>query len=117
MVAEQTTQRRDGALAALACELYRRHAGCWPASLSDLSPAYLPTVPVDRFDGQPLRYRLIDGQPVIYSIGADCEDDGGRAPEGDQARRRVREWHYVPFRETPADDVPDGDWILWPPGE
>ncbi len=117
MLAEQATQRRDGALAALACELYRRHNGRWPDTLAELSPHYLPSPPVDRFDGKPLRYRLTDGQPVIYSIGADCDDDGGRPPEGELARQRVREWHYVPFRETPADDLPDGDWILWPPGE
>lgn len=116
MLAERATQERDAALVVLACELYRRHNSDWPASLGDLTPRYLPAVPVDRFDGQPLRYRLVDGQPVIYSIGADCDDDGGRVPDTEGGRWRVREWHYVPYREEPLNDdqIPDGDWVLWP---
>jgi len=90
LLAELATQERDATLVALACELYRRRTGQWPASLADLSPRYLPSVPVDRFDGQPLRYQLTDGHPVLYSIGMDLDDDGGRAPEGDDRKRANR---------------------------
>lgn len=117
--AELGTQQRDAALVVLACELYRRHNGNWPASLADLSPRYLPTVPADRFDGQPLRYRLVDGQPVIYSIGVDGDDDGGRAPDSESGRRWVRQWQPPSVVETlkaqGSPEVPDGDWVLWPP--
>lgn len=64
----------DTALAAL---LYRRKTGTPPVQLQDLVPDYMPTVPLDPFDGGPLRYRA-DGQRfVVYSIGPDGADDGG----------------------------------------
>src|SRR5262245_52643943 len=45
---------------ALAAERYRRKYGDWPPSLTDLVPHYLPAVPLDPFDGKPLRYRQTD---------------------------------------------------------
>jgi hypothetical protein len=43
-------------------------------------PDLLPAVPPDRYDGKPLRYQLVDGKPLVYSIGSDRDDDAGRAP-------------------------------------
>ncbi len=40
--------------------------------------AGLPRVPIDPYSGKPLRMAIIDGEPVIYSIGKDGGDDGGR---------------------------------------
>ena len=115
---EVATLRRDAALAAIACELYRRDAGDWPESLSEVTPRYLPAVPVDRFDGEPLRYRLVDGAPLIYSVGADCNDDGGKIPDGDNARGWVARWRAPPERDALVADgspeIPDADWVLWP---
>jgi hypothetical protein len=62
---------------ALAAERYRRDRGHWPASVEELAPAYLSSVPVDPYDLKPLRYRLIDGGAVVYSVGEDRADDGG----------------------------------------
>lgn len=76
-VAEQVMQERDAALVAIALELYRRRHGRWPERLEQLVPDLLPSVPPDRFDGQPLRYKVTDGLPVVYSVGADRVDDGG----------------------------------------
>jgi hypothetical protein len=122
VITELATQERDATLAALACELYRRRTGNWPPSLADLSPRYLPAVPVDRFDGQPLRYRLINGHPVIYSIGMDLDDDGGRLPEGkdrERANRKAREWFppksIAAMKASDSPELVDGDWVLWPP--
>ena len=36
------------------------------------------SVPIDPFCDQPLRMAVIQGVPVIYSIGADGKDDGAR---------------------------------------
>ncbi|MFQ5806130.1 MAG: hypothetical protein ACE5I3_06755 [Phycisphaerae bacterium] len=120
-IAELATQRRDAVLAALACELYRRRNGDWPRSLADLSPRYLPTPPIDRFDGQPLRYRLIDGHPLIYSIGMDLDDDGGRVPEDRIDKRRIGDWLppsvVKAMKTSGSPELPDGDWVLWPPLE
>src|SRR5262249_30704375 len=51
------------AIAALAVERYRQaNNGRWPDSLAALGPKFLAKVPLDPYDGQPLRYRrLPDG--------------------------------------------------------
>ncbi|MBL8797104.1 MAG: hypothetical protein JNM56_24600 [Planctomycetia bacterium] len=63
---------------ALAAERYRLATGAWPASLADLVPKYLPAVPVDLYDGKPLRYARDDEGVVIWSVGPDGHDDGGK---------------------------------------
>lgn len=64
-------------VAAIACERYRLKHGRWPASLAALAPEFLSAVPLDPFDGQPLRLKRLPDGIVIYSIGADRTDDGG----------------------------------------
>jgi ABC-type transport system involved in multi-copper enzyme maturation permease subunit len=61
----------------LALERYRRQHGRWPDTLTELVPAYLEQIPVDPFDGQPLRWSRKQGHIVIYSIGPDGVDNGG----------------------------------------
>jgi hypothetical protein len=46
-----------------------------PESLSELVPKYLPKVPIDPFDGKPLRYSKEKG--IIYCVGKDLKDSGG----------------------------------------
>ena len=108
---ELVTQERDAVCVAIALELYRRRHGSWPTSLNELVPELLPEIPPDRFDGRPLRYRLIDDNPVVYSVGADRDDDGAMLPRGGFAR-------FAPENATFVNDDGtarvDGDWILWP---
>ena len=55
------------------------HAGEWPPSLeSAAKEAGLPSVPVDPYDGRPIRFAVVQGQPTVYAIGQDGRDDGGR---------------------------------------
>lgn len=61
----------------IACERYRLAHGRLPTGLDDLVPASLPVVPLDPFDGQPLRYRASETEALLYSIGPDQLDDGG----------------------------------------
>lgn len=64
--------------AALAVERYRlANRGALPPTLAALVPAQLAAVPLDPFDEQPLRYKRLPKGFVIYSIGADLQDDGG----------------------------------------
>ena len=66
-------------LTALAEERWRlAHDGQVSESLADLVPTFLPAIPVDPFDGQPLRYKKLAKGYVIYSIGEDLTDDGGK---------------------------------------
>lgn len=74
---------------ALAVQRYRLVAGELPDTLTDLVPAYLDSIPGDPFDGNELRYRKLDPGFVVYSVGKDRIDDGGRErqPTGQEARR------------------------------
>ncbi len=67
------------ALASLAVERFRMaHGGTLPASLADLVPRYLAAVPSDPYDGKPLRFKPMTKGFVVYSLGEDGDDDGGR---------------------------------------
>src|SRR5207244_4237215 len=71
-------------LTALAVERYRREQGHWPASLTALVPGRIAEVPLDPYDGQPLRYRRLADGVVIYSLGPDRTDDGGKLDRKNQ---------------------------------
>ncbi|MEM1165429.1 MAG: hypothetical protein AAGI30_03975 [Planctomycetota bacterium] len=111
-------QEQRGILVAIAlCQHFAEH-GAWPASLDELVPHLLPSVPRDIFDGQPVRYRLTDAGPVLYSIGADHDDDGGTWPavretNSWRSHGKVDNWTATPNRSPSAD----GDWILFRLGE
>jgi len=62
----------------LAIERYRLAAGKLPDELAELVPAYLDAVPMDPFDGNELRYKKLGVGFVVYSIGEDLIDDGGK---------------------------------------
>lgn len=122
-VAERTTLQRDAAETAIALVLWHRRHGSWPERLDQLVPELLPALPLDRYDGQPLRYVVRDGRPVLYSIGDDRRDDGGR-PTRPPKNAMGRFGPVAPgFEINPPSMDPDsssvsdfdGDWILWPP--
>jgi hypothetical protein len=89
------------ATAALAAERYRLATGHWPKGLDSLVPKYLPAVPLDPFDGQPLRLKQLPEGLVVYSIGPDKRGDGDsidRDAPGAQGRiARFQLWN-VEFR-------------------
>jgi hypothetical protein len=64
-------------IAALAAERYRREKGMWPEKIDKLCPKYLVNVPLDPFDGEPLRYRRLEDGLVIYAVGNDEIDNDG----------------------------------------
>lgn len=74
------------ARAGLAVERYRLAAGKFPDTLGDLIPTYLDAVPKDPFDGEDLRYKKLETGFVVYSIGEDGSDDGGK----EKPRKRTK---------------------------
>jgi hypothetical protein len=72
-------------MADLAIRLYRGKQGRLPEALSDLVPDYLPSVPIDPYSGQPLVYRPQGESFLLYSVGQDRRDDGGRLPTADES--------------------------------
>ncbi len=110
--------RRDGLLVAISLELYKRNHRDYPPSLADLVPHYLPQVPLDRFNGKPLGYLVRSGKPVIYGVGSDMNDDGGkplqRNSEGrltvEGGAQSIARWNLG----VPHENAVDADWILFP---
>ena len=87
--------RTRAAIVAIALERWRlAHAGQLPASLFELVPDYLPAVPADPYDDQPLRYRKLPRGYVVYSIGPDFTDDGGKEQS---AERKEGEPYDITF--------------------
>jgi hypothetical protein len=71
-----TTSRLAITVAGL--ERHRLATGSYPKALGDLVPKWLPAVPLDPMDGQPLRYRLnADGSFMVYGVGPNHTDDNG----------------------------------------
>jgi hypothetical protein len=116
-VAEFRRGMRDGALIGIALEVYRREHDGWPQSLDQLSPRWLPAVPVDRITGGPLRYKIVDGRPLVYSVGVDLDDDAGRIAPGRTDAPPVPEPRFAgpAYWRPGGTDRPehDGDWVLW----
>jgi hypothetical protein len=69
--------------------------GKYPASLHELAPKYLASVPTDPFrPGHALGYSFTADTPVVYSVGPDQLDEGGRSfarnpSSPEQARQSV----------------------------
>ncbi|HNQ72044.1 MAG TPA: hypothetical protein PKN95_00375 [Verrucomicrobiota bacterium] len=59
-------------ITAIALKRYSLRHGNYPAKLDALVPEFLPAVPVDYMDGNPIKYRLNgDGSFTLYSVGED----------------------------------------------
>jgi len=85
-------------LARIACALerYRLANGQFPETLEALGPKYLEKLPHDLISGQPLKYRRTDnGQFVLYSVGWNETDDGGK----------------VEVTKSGGTDINKGDWV------
>jgi hypothetical protein len=63
---------------ATAVERFRLTHGRLPENLNELTPQFLSAVPIDPFDGAPLRYHHLAKGYVVYSVGRDGHDNGGR---------------------------------------
>jgi hypothetical protein len=92
------------ALVAIAAERFRLKYGRWPERLDELAPL-LKRMPVDPYDGKPLRFKLQPDGLIVYSVSWDRQDAGGVLkrdnPAGDGADSGFQLWD-VPARRQPA---------------
>ncbi|MFT3685904.1 MAG: hypothetical protein QM783_13450 [Phycisphaerales bacterium] len=107
---DETRVLRDGVVAGLAAELYTRRNGHSPTAWSDLVPTLLPAAPIDPWSGKELGFKAgagAGGRPLIYSVGADLVDDGGKLGlDGDPAR--------VQLAVKAGTARPTWDLVVWP---
>ena len=73
----------------LALRAYQLTHGNLPPDLNALVPEFLDAVPIDDFDGQPLRYSA--ERKIVYSVGRNLKDDGGddRISEADPSKSHL----------------------------
>jgi hypothetical protein len=62
----------------LALLCYESEQGRAPTDLEQLVPKYIQRVPSDPFTGRPLIYRPQGTNWLVYSVGEDGIDDGGK---------------------------------------
>lgn len=86
------------AIIAIAIERHRLAKGQLPATLADLVPAYLKTVPQDPMDNQPMRYRVENGACSLWSVALDGKDEGGTLPKETETKK-------------PSSANYQGDWV------
>jgi hypothetical protein len=76
--ASEADAERLLARTALALTAFKAKTGAYPDKLDALVPDFLPRVPLDPFSGRSLRLKRDGAGLVIYSVGRDLTDDGGR---------------------------------------
>jgi hypothetical protein len=91
--ADRTEQIQRNLHIAFALAAHKADHGRYPPKLDDLAPKYLASVPNDLFSGKALIYRPSDESYLLYSVGINGNDDGGRThgddPPGDDLRVRM----------------------------
>ncbi|MCS7191486.1 MAG: hypothetical protein NZ937_00680, partial [Armatimonadetes bacterium] len=73
---------------AIALRLYWHEHGRYPENLSQLVPKFLSSVPIDPFDGKPIRYKRLKQGFKIWSVGENLKDDGGVESKGAVRREK-----------------------------
>jgi hypothetical protein len=100
---------RDGVIVGIALERFHRLHGQFPQTLDELVPTFLPAIPADRITGNPVKYLLRAGKPVVYSVGADRIDNSGKPGTGMFGPDPTIAALWPPMRA-----IIRGDWILYP---
>ena len=86
----------DLARTACALERFRLVHGDYPDTLAALAPQFIAALPHDLINGQPLHYRRTDdGKFMLYSVGWNEQDDGGK----------------IVFTKAGRVDTEKGDWV------
>jgi hypothetical protein len=91
--ADRTEQVHRNLELAFALAAYQRDEGRYPANLNALAPKYLAAIPDDLFSGKALIYRPSGNGYLLYSVGVNGRDEGGRDaddnPPGDDLAVRM----------------------------
>jgi hypothetical protein len=117
--ASRSTATRRLLMLELALRQYQLETSAWPDGLESLVPNYVSRMPVDPYDAQrgALRYARTSDGYLLYSVGYDGDDDGGRPSPRDSGLLddgdiRLDSW-FAPEEEepSPADDELSGEEV------
>jgi hypothetical protein len=77
--ADRSTMEAQLVNLAFALAAYRVDGGSYPKRLGDLAPRHISAIPKDIFDNDgDLRYKPTDNGYLLYSVGPNGKDDGGK---------------------------------------
>ncbi|MGB2937436.1 MAG: hypothetical protein WBD05_04460 [Phycisphaerae bacterium] len=95
----------------LAMKAFKVGKGRLPTTLDELVPEYLDAVPLDDFDGQPLRHN--PEKKVIYSVGKDLQNDGGMTKEEQEVWWKDEDPYSAEEGDKPdVWQMPDPSWTI-----
>lgn len=77
-MADRAQEEGDLGKLAIALAAYHGEKGTYPDTLDALSPAYFKQIPIDIFSDKPLKYHKQDNGYILYSVGPNQKDDGGK---------------------------------------
>ncbi len=90
----------------LALRAFRAEHGHYPAALGELTPSILPALPPDPFaKSGSFGYGVIGVKYVLYSVGPDRKDDGGRAIDTSILRHGHPNDRYIVMEDSKGDIV------------
>lgn len=69
--------QRDLVVLAVATYRFKARHQRLPEALGELTPDFITAIPIDPFDGKPMRMTKSNGGMVLYSIDTDRTDNGG----------------------------------------
>jgi hypothetical protein len=99
---DRATMRCELTRLAIALAAYRTDRGAQAAKLADLTPQYIVTVPKDIFNDADLHYRAENGGYLLYSVGSNGKDDGGKSYED---REKGKDYDEMQKRGQAYDDL------------
>ncbi|MHC4713269.1 MAG: hypothetical protein ACYTAN_08380 [Planctomycetota bacterium] len=89
---ELTRARLKATAAAIAALRFKKAEGRWPDRLDELVGRYIEAVPLDPMTGAPLIYKVLDDGIVVYSVGKNGKDDGGKPDLVRPAKSDIRDY-------------------------
>jgi hypothetical protein len=103
--AEARTKTNDDLVAiGVALARYRAQHGAYPEKLAQLMPEILKAVPTDAFAGTPFIYAKRGAGYLLYSLGANQKDEGGRSYDQDGDDLTIEIPRPAPVPAAEADE-------------
>jgi acetyl esterase/lipase len=96
---DRSAMRFDLTRLAFALAAYHADRSAYPEKLADLVPQYVADVPKDIFSDSDLHYRSEGGGYLLYSVGPNGKDDGGKGRDDCKAGE---DWDDIAVRISAA---------------
>jgi len=106
--AEQTRARMQATALAVAALRFRNRTGRWPETPGEIA-GLVDTVPQDPFTGGPFVFNVRDDGLLVYSVGENVFDDGGRPYLIPTPERERSQYDDVGFRIRLLNPESTGD--------